>query len=258
VEVHPFRFEDPVALARSMEGAEALYNTYWVRFNYGSFNHAQAVENTRRLFAAAAQAGVQRIVHVSITNPSEDSHLPYFRGKAVLEKALRQSGLSHAILRPAVLFGGQDILINNIAWGLRRFPLFPIFGDGRYRLQPIHVDDLASLAVEHGRSRDNVVIDAIGPETYEYRDLVRMLGAAIGCEKRIVSVSPRLGYAMGKMIGWWQKDVFITREEIEGLMAGLLCTNSRPTARTRLSEWAVEHAGELGREYRSELARRRR
>ena len=165
LEIHPLSFDDPVALQRVPRGAAVLYNTYWVRFNHARFRHATAVENTPRLFEAARRAGVRRIVHVSITNPSLDSPLEYFRGKAVLEEALRDSGISHAILRPTVLFGREDILINNIAWLLRRFPVFGVFGDGRYRLQPIFVDDLAALAVAEGARSGNTVVNAIGPET---------------------------------------------------------------------------------------------
>ncbi|HEY9175294.1 MAG TPA: NAD(P)H-binding protein, partial [Verrucomicrobiae bacterium] len=176
VEAHPFHFDQPAKLTASLRGAAVLYNTYWVRFNHPGFSHAAAVENTRTLFAAAQAAGVRRVVHVSITNPSEDSPLEYFRGKGQLERALRESGLSHAILRPAVLFGKEDILINNIAWCLRRLPFFGVFGDGQYRLQPIYVDDLAALAVEQGRATENVIVDAIGPETFTYRELVRQLG----------------------------------------------------------------------------------
>ncbi len=135
VRAMPFDFDRPDLLAEHLQGVSVLYNTYWVRFNHRLFQHADAVRNTLTLFAAARKAGVRRIVHVSITNPSEDSPLEYFRGKATLEKALVDSGISYAILRPAVLFGKEDILINNIAWTLRRFPVFALFGDGRYRLQ---------------------------------------------------------------------------------------------------------------------------
>ena len=147
VRAFPLSFGEPDKLAAALAGVDVLYNTYWVRFNHRMFTHAQAVENTLALFEAARRAGVRRVVHVSITNPSEDSPLEYFSGKARLERALQESGLSHAILRPTVLFGREDILINNIAWALRRFPFFAVFGDGAYRLQPIHVDDLADLAV---------------------------------------------------------------------------------------------------------------
>ncbi|MCI0393343.1 MAG: NAD(P)H-binding protein [Chloroflexi bacterium] len=257
VETHPFNFDAPEKLVESLRGATALYNTYWVRFNYKSFVFADAVANTLILFEAAQKAGVERVIHVSITNPSEDSPLEYFSGKARLERALRESGLSYAILRPAVLFGQEDILINNIAWFLRRFPVFGVFGSGQYCLQPIYVDDLAQLAVEQGRRRDNVIIDAIGPETFTYRELVKTIGEIIGKPRPILSIPPAIGYLVGSVVGRLVGDVLITRDEIEGLMADLLVTNSPPAGQTRLTDWARAHVGELGREYASELARRR-
>src|SRR5262249_479008 len=146
-----------------------LINTYWVRFDHTRFTHAEAVANTKILFQSAKTAGVRRIVHVSITNPDINSDLPYFRGKAELEVALEQLGVSHCILRPTVLFGKEDVLINNIAWSLRHFPIFGVFGAGNYKLQPIYVDDLASAVVEQIAKNTNEVINAIGPETFIYR-----------------------------------------------------------------------------------------
>lgn len=256
VEAHPFHFDQRAKLTASLRGAAVLYNTYWVRFNHPGFSHAAAVENTRTLFAAAQAAGVRRVVHVSITNPSEDSPLEYFRGKGQLERALRESGLSQAILRPAVLFGREDILINNIAWCLRRLPFFGVFGDGQYRLQPIYVDDLAALAVEQGHATENVIVDAIGPETFTYRELVRQLGEIIGKPRPVVSVAPALGYWAGWMLSRITGDVVITREEIQGLMQDLLCVPSRPAGQTKLTDWARKNASTLGMRYASELARR--
>ena len=257
IPAHPFNFDNPDKLAESLQGVKVLYNTYWVRFNHKQFKHAGAVQNTLTLFAAAKKAGVERVVHVSITNPSLESPLEYFRGKAVLEQALIESGLSYAILRPTVLFGKEDILINNIAWLLRKFPVFGVFGDGQYRLQPIYVDDLAQLAVEQGESRENVILNAIGPETFTYRELAQTLGEIIGRKRSIISIPPTLGYWAGKVMGWLVNDVIITREEIEGLMAGLLYVDTPPTGQTRLTEWARARADSLGRHYTSELARRR-
>ncbi len=265
VEAYPFNFDAPDKLVESLRGATVLYNTYWVRFNYGkgesatrpSFTHALAVENTRKLFDAAKRAGVERVVHVSITNPSEDSPLEYFSGKAKLERALIESGLSHAILRPTVVFGLEDILINNIAWALRHLPVFGVFGDGAYKLQPIYVDDLAALAVTQGKSRENRVIDAIGPETFTYRELARAIGEIIGARRPIIGVPPWFGYAVGSLISRLQGDVFITREEIDGLMQNLLYTASPPAGETRLTDWTRANAATLGVKYASELARRK-
>ena len=257
VRAFPFDFDQPDQLAGTLEGVEVLYNTYWVRFNHRTFSHADAVRNTEALFQAAARAGVQRIVHVSITNPSENSPLEYFRGKARLERALRETGVSHAVLRPTVLFGKEDILVNNIAWALRRLPVFGVFGDGSYRLQPIYVDDLAELAVDQGRRRENVVIDAIGPETFTYRELVTTIARILGLRRRwIVSVPPRFGYWAGALLGKACGDVLVTWEEILGLMDDLLWVDSPPAGSTRLSDWVTSHREVLGRCYASELARR--
>jgi len=257
VEVHPFHFDEPERLVDSLRGADVLYNTYWVRFNHKAFTYAKAVGNSLALFDAAKRAGVRRVVHVSITNPSEDSPFEYFRGKARLERALRESGLSHAILRPAVLFGGEGILVNNIAWALRTFPVFTVFGDGRYRLQPIHVDDLAALAVERGRRADNGTVEAVGPESFTYRGLVEAIGRAIGRPRPVLGVPPRLGWLGAKLMGWWTGDVMLTWDEVKALMAGLLCVDAPPVGTTRLQDWAAQNAATLGMRYFGELARRR-
>ena len=257
VKPYPFNFDKPEVLAKSLQGVSELYNTYWVRFNHKLFQHADAVRNTMVLFDAAKAANVERIVHVSITNPSEDSPLEYFSGKAKLERALIDSGVSHAILRPTVLFGKEDILINNIAWALRRLPVFGVFGSGESRLQPIYVDDMASLAVEQGAKRDNVFIDAIGPETCTYRKLVKVIGEIIGKKRLIISVPPSVGFIAGWILGKCVGDVMITRQEIKGLMAGLLAVDSPPAGETKLTGWVRKHADKLGKHYTSELARRK-
>lgn len=257
IEVRPLRFDERTALVESLRGAAVLYNTYWVRFNHRTFSYASAVDNTLRLFEAAKAAGVGRVVHVSITNASEQSPFEYFRGKGRLARALRESGQRYAILRPAVLFGQEGILLNNIAWMLRHFPIFGVFGDGKYRLQPIYVDDLAVLALELGGLQSNEEVDALGPEAFVYRDLVTTIGEIIGTPRRIVSIPPWLGLAVARMVGRVLGDVLVTRDEIAGLMGDLLYVPGAPSkGTTRLTEWARENASTLGRVYLSELARR--
>ncbi|MEN8189311.1 MAG: NAD-dependent epimerase/dehydratase family protein [Thermodesulfobacteriota bacterium] len=251
-----FNFDNHDKLVESLADVCTLYNTYWVRFNHKNFSHKDAVENTLRLFKAAKEAGVGRVVHTSITNPSLDSNLEYFSGKAILEKALIESGMSYSILRPAVIFGDEDILINNIAWILRKLPIFPVFGYGSYRIQPIYVEDFAQLAIREGQNRENVIINAVGPETYSYRQLIEKIGDILCVNKPIINVTPEIGYIAGTLIGKIVKDVIVTKEEIKGLMADLLCVDSTPTGKTKLSDWVVLHKDTLGHKYSSELARR--
>ncbi len=257
IQAHPFCFDEPDRLVAFLRGARVLYNTYWVRFNHSKFSHSLAVENTKRLFAAAKEAGVERIVHVSITNPSASSRLEYFSGKAELEYELKMSGISYAILRPTVLFGKEDILINNIAWMLRHFPVFGVFGDGQYRLQPIFVDDLAALAEEQGKLSENCVVNAIGPETYSYESLVATIGRLICHTRPILHLPPLVGWLAGWCMGKAMRDVVITKEEIRGLMQDLLHVKTPPTGTTCLSDWIVENVDTLGVQYASELGRRR-
>ena len=257
VQTFPLDFADERGLSAALCGVEVLYNTYWVRFNNPAFSQQSAVANTQALFRAAADAGVRRIVHVSITNPSEESPYEYFRGKAVLERSLRESGISHAILRPAVIFGRDDILINNIAWLLRRLPVFGLFGDGSYRLQPIQIEEFADLAVSAGEGTDNVTLDAVGPEIFTFRELVNLLAEVVGRKGPIISVSPQIGFAAARLLGWVLRDIVLTRDEIRALIDDLLVTASPPVGSLRLSAWARENADTLGMRYGNELARRR-
>ena len=254
-EVAPLDFGRPEQLARDLEGADVLYNTYWVRFAHGHVSHEKAVDDTRVLLKAAQRAGVKRVVHISITNPSADSPLPYFKGKAAVEDAIQLSSLSYAILRPAVIFGEEDILINNMAWLLRRFPVFAIPGTGRYKLRPIFVEDLADLAVEAGHSRENHLIDALGPETYEYEGLVRLIRSTIGSRSRIIQLPPSVVYLVSRILGWLVHDVVLTKDEMRGLMADLLISGQTPNGKTSLRAWLQEHAGTVGAQYASELER---
>jgi uncharacterized protein YbjT (DUF2867 family) len=235
---------------------DVLINTYWVRFDHRLFTHQQAVANTKILFQAAKEAQVQRIVHVSITNPDINSHLPYFRGKAELELALGSLGVSYCILRPTVLFGKEDVLINNIAWSLRHLPVFGVFGAGDYRLVPIYVDDLAAAAVEKVAGDANEVINAIGPETFTYRGLVETIRDSLGLKRLVIGVPPVIGYWSTRMLGLAVRDVIITREEIEGLMENRLYVDAPPLGATRLTQWVEEQKETLGRSYTSEMARR--
>lgn len=256
VRAFPFNFDQPDRLKRSLEGTDALINTYWVRFDHRLFTHSQAVANTKTLFQAAREAGVRRIVHVSITNPDLHSDLPYFRGKAELELALTRLGVSYCILRPTVLFGKEDVLVNNIAWSLRHLPLFGVFGAGDYKLQPIYVDDLAAAAVAKAAGFQNEIVNAIGPETFTYLELVNTVKRALGSQRPVVGVPPELGYWACRVLGWLVHDVIITREEIQGLMEGRLYVNAPSLGATKLTEWIERHHTTLGRRYTSEMARR--
>lgn len=255
VQVFPYNFERPDELARSLRGASTLINTYWVRFPRGSSSFEAAVQNTITLIRAAKEAGVQRIVHVSIANPSLESRLGYYKGKAELERAVIESGLSYTILRPTVIFGREDILINNISWFVRRFPVFGIPGDGGYRIRPIYVEDMAELVANAAGQEGNAVLDAVGPETFTFEELVRLIAMKVERSVRLVRMPMPLAYVSTLLVGWYVRDVVLTWEEYQGLMDNLLAPEGPATGETRLSQWLESNRGHVGRQYASEVAR---
>ncbi|PKB63583.1 MAG: epimerase [SAR202 cluster bacterium Io17-Chloro-G2] len=260
IQIHRYNFQDTHQLEESLRGATTLYNTYWLRFARGLSTFELAVENTETLIQAARAAGVRRMVHVSITNPSPDSELPYFRGKALVEQAIIGSGMEYAIIRPTLVFGAEDILLNNIAWFLRRFPIFPISGSGDYLVQPVYVEDLAELAVAAGQellSPGNIgkVIDAAGPEKFTYRDFVSLVAQKVQSRAKIVHVPPAVLLGLATMMNLLVRDMVLTKDEIKGLMAGLLVSRDPPTCQTPLSRWLDQNRNLLGRRYASEIKR---
>ena len=255
VKVFPYNFERPEELRRSLEGASTLINTYWVRFPRGDANFETAVRNSRALIETAKRAGIRRIVHVSIANPSLESPLGYYRGKAQVEEAVRESGLSYLIARPTVVFGAEDILINNIAWFVRYFPVFGIPGDGQYGIRPIFVEDMARLLADAVDETESRVLNAVGPETFRFEELVRLIAARVGRKVRLLHVPMTAAYVATLVTGWMVRDVVLTWEEYRGLMENLLAPEGPSAGQTRLSEWLAENGLQAGSRYASEVKR---
>ena len=255
VETFPLDFTNTQSLAQALHGADCLFNTYWIRFPRRRLTFATAVANTRTLIDAAMEAGVRRIVHVSITNASSASPLPYFRGKGLVEEAIAGSGLSYAILRPTLIFGVEDILLNNIAWAVRRFPIMPIPGDGTYELQPISVEDRASLAVDSAKGEGRAVMDAVGPERYSYEGLVRLVADVLGKRPWLLKLPEEVALGLSRVLGLLLRDTMLTRDEVKGLTSNLLVSDEPPLGTASLRAWLQEHVDALGRRYASEVAR---
>lgn len=255
VEVFPYNFDRPAELRRSLEGARALINTYWVRFPRGGSTFESAVHNTRTLIRSAKEAGVERIVHVSIANPSLESPLGYYKGKAETERAVTDSALSYAILRPTVIFGAEDILINNIAWFVRHFPVFGIPGDGRHGIRPIYVQDMARLLADAVDERDSSIRNAVGPETFRFDELVKLIATGVGRPAHLVPMPIGVAYVATLITGLLLGDVVLTWEEYQGLISNLLAPDGPATGQIRLSQWLMENGSSIGRNYASEVAR---
>jgi uncharacterized protein YbjT (DUF2867 family) len=248
-------FDEPAHLAASLHGVDTLFNTFWIRFERGPITYPWAIARSRILFEAARQAGVRRIVHISVINASRDAPTAYFRAKAVVEEALFASGVPHAIVRPTVTFGPGDILVNNLAWTLRRLPAFGIPGDGRYPIQPVHVDDVAAVAVRAGAMTENLTVDAGGPDIFTFNDFVALVRQAVGSRSLLVHLPVVASLAGASLIGLVVRDVVLTRHEVTELQERLMFSSQPAAGRIHLADWLVDHADQLGRRWSSELDR---
>ena len=262
IDTRPLDFGDPAALTRDLAGAHTLYCTYWVRFPHGTSTRESAVANSKVLFDAAVRAGVQRIVYVSILHADTASPYPYFSGKGEVERHLAATGVPHAIARPAILFGSSadlgaaaSVLLNNIAWLLRRLPVFGIGDGGGYRLRPIHVDDLARLLVDLGGRTGNVTVDAVGPDAPTFREMVNAIRSATGSRSLLVPMPGWLIPPLSAVLGAALRDVLLTAEEYQAMAAGLATSDAPPAGKTSLMDWIASHGDELGRVYANELDR---
>jgi uncharacterized protein YbjT (DUF2867 family) len=255
VEVAPLGLDDEAALVRALTGIEVLHNTFWIRFPRGRSTFEWAIAASARLFRAASAAGVARIVHISVTKPSLSSPYAYFRAKAAVDELALGGPVPAKSVRPSLVFGGrQEILVNNIAWFMRRSPAFAV-PRRPCRVQPVHVDDVARIAADAGESREPGTVDAVGPETFTYRELVERIGAAVGSRARIVALPERAVAALGRGAGAPLRDTVVTGEELGALTASLLTSDDPPLGRAAFSEWLDGQADWLGREYHSELER---
>lgn len=252
VKAYPLNFNE-AETTKALEGVDTFYNTYWVRFDRGTNTQPAAVENTRRLISSAKKAGVKRVVHISIANPDINSHLPYYWGKAENEKTVIESGMSYAILRPTVLFGIEDILINNIAYLVRRFPFFLQMGDGKYKIQPVYIEDLADLAIEAASRNDNLIWDAVGTDIFTFDELVKTIGKTVNKNPMIIHAHPRIALTAAQFLSLFVRDVLLTPEEVDGLMANLLVSSEPARCKTSLRKWLEENKDTVGTKYASEL-----
>jgi uncharacterized protein YbjT (DUF2867 family) len=255
VERAPLQFEDIDALVSFMRGARVFVNTYWIRYPLRGLTFDEAVVNSAVLLAAARTAGVRRIVHVSVSRPSAEPPLDYYAGKARVEAIVGGLGVPHTIVRPTLVIGPGDILVNNIAWLLRRLPVFAMPGSGGYRLQPVWIGDVGEILADAAESDGSFTIDAAGPDVITFDALVRTVAQAIDRPRPIVHVRPWLALFALRLIGLGVRDVVLSRQELEGLMAERLVSAEPPRGTTAVDARLAALGAQLGRRYASEARR---
>ena len=263
ITIKQFNFDNFDAMVENFRGVNTFYNSYWIRFPHGNTTWRDAIVNSKKLFRACKIAGVKKIVHISVTNPNLDSPYSYFKGKAVVEELLKRSGVPYTILRIAWMYEEGDILVNNIAWILKRLPIFGVFGGGSYKLQPVSLRTLGKVAVENRYLGDktiniNKIIDVIGPETYTYYEFVSLINKSIKA-KTLILPSPwfavYIPIFVSKILNIVLRDRLLTIDEIYSLKDNLLLTDSQPIGEKSFKKWVIRNKERLGLKWANEIKR---
>ncbi len=258
VRLFPYAFDRPAQMADAFRGADVFVNTYYVRFNYGTVTFERAVDATRDLISLAHEAGVRKLVHVSVSNAREGSELPYYHNKGRIERLVRESGLDYTILQPAIVVGRGDILVNNIAYFLRRLPVFAMFGKGECRVQPMTLSAFADVAVEAiDGGHSNTTLPVAGPRDWTFIDMVQAIRTAVRSRALIVRAPSVVALVGLKAAGLLLGDVVLTNDEIKGLTREYLWAEQPLRRGEDFAQWLHQPAvaSDLGQHYASELAR---
>lgn len=195
-------------LVNTLKGCDALVQTYWVRFDDTlGISRETVTQNSKLLIDCAREAGVKKVVFTSHTQTSVDSPFPYIREKAKVEKYLKESGLGWGIVKPCAIFGRtpeESIMINNMCYLIKRFPFFPLPGDGNYYFQFVHAQDMAELIVGCLQSDKNYEIDAVGPDKVSFKAIVEHCAKTFGTRCRpITGINKRLVNILTMPLNWY-------------------------------------------------------
>jgi len=261
-ETMPLAYHDTSQMAKILEGTDVLFNTYWVRYNdYKGITREQSIQNSKNIVDAAKMAGVKKIVYSSHTQTSLDSPLQYIRGKAEVEQYIRESGLEYGFVKPCCIFGDtpdESIVINNISYFMRTFPVFPVSGDASsYHLQPVHVRDLAELMVDCATdpAKTSHEVDAVGHK-FTVNELLTTIKDTLGLRRLIVNHVPiDVCYYGTKPIDLIFNDKFIERDDLLLMSSGITCSLEPPTGKRKLTDFLEKYKDTIGRRYISSNAR---
>ena len=250
----PLRFERDY-LKGELGGANTFVNTYWVRLPYAGQSFASAVKNSKMLIDAAVSAGVKRIIQVSVSNAEDGKNLGYYAGKAEVDAYVRQCGIPFTIVRPTFIVGQADVLTNNIAWLLRRFPIFLIPGNTSHRLQPILLDDAAHIIADAVEYQGNQEVDAAGPDIMSFAEYVELVANGCNLKRPMIRVPEGLSLGFLQAIQPLLQDIILTREELLGLKQELLISHKPPLGKDSVAKWLQVHGDKLGHQYTNDIYR---
>jgi uncharacterized protein YbjT (DUF2867 family) len=214
---------DPASLTGAIPAGVAIVHLVAIIRPSGAQTFERVIaEGTRNLVAAARAAGAARIVYVSAIGARADGPTPYFRAKWAAEEAVRGSGLPYVILRPSFVFGPDDEVFNTFARMLRRAPVLPVMGDGRYEIQPVAVWDLAAAVAKAVRPGpwDGREYDLVGPQAMSFNAAMQALMTASGRRRPLLHIPLAAARLQASLLPKVTAKAPISRDQLTMLLEG--------------------------------------
>src|SRR5690348_15138954 len=173
---------DDASVAAAVSGVWAVVNAVSLYVEHGRCTFQSVhVEAAKRIAVLARQAGAETLVHISGIGANAGSASPYIRSRGEGEAVVLDAFPSAKLVRPAVMFGPGDAFLTPLLAMLRRLPIFPMFGSGATRVQPVYVEDVAEAVVRILRApAASQLYELAGPRVYTYQELLRAIAASAG------------------------------------------------------------------------------
>lgn len=215
--VQPESGGDEAALGRLLEGSSAVVNLVGILYETSKqrFDDVHG-ERPGRIARAAAEAGVERLVHVSAIGADDQSSSAYAQSKAKGETTLRQAFENAVIIRPSIIIGPEDDFFNRFAAMARVTPALPLIGGGKTRFQPVYVGNVAD-AIIAGLERDDALgrtYEIGGPETYSFEELLRYMLEVIGRKRYLIDLPFGIAALQARFLEWLPVPP-LTRDQLE-------------------------------------------
>ncbi len=220
---------DKDAMKRCFEGCSGVYHLVGIIAETRTSTFQRTVaEGTRALVDAAKEAGVKKIFYLSALGTSEDAETEYFRTKHEAERAVIESGLDYTIFRPSVVYGVRDKSLNMIASMVRHSPIIPVIGDGKYRMQPVYVEELAAIMAHASRLdvTDGKIYEVGGPEQLTYMEILDIIKRVLGRKRLTVHIPVSWVNAAAAVMEKIFKPAPVTRDQIRMLRKESICDHT--------------------------------
>lgn len=226
IETHQGSIEDEKSLVNCFRACEMVYHLVGIIAETKTKTFQKTVaDGTAKVVSAAKKTGVNKLFYLSALGAAENAETRYHQSKWQAEQHVTNSGLDYVIFRPSIVYGVEDKFINMIARMIRRSPLVPIIGDGKYKLQPVYVEELCAVMAMASKKESACgrIFDIGGPEQLTYLEIVDIIKRTLNLKRGTVHIPLALARMAAYILERILKPAPLTRDQLNMMQTGSIC-----------------------------------